>query len=226
MQRSCIDRNYPGLENIQVMKKPTGTIKSAENHTIWEDFLALVFGTIFVAIGLAFYAKAQILTGSTAGIALLLQYAAGFPFGMTFMLINLPFIALALARLGIPFTVRTFIAVGFISALTLFVPAWLDIGTINPIFAAVSGGALQGAGLLILFRHRTGLGGINVLALYLQDRFGIRAGWFQLSVDGVIMASALFFLPWQNVALSMFGAIILNMVLGINHRPGRYIGVS
>jgi uncharacterized membrane-anchored protein YitT (DUF2179 family) len=88
------------------------------------------------------------------------------------------------------------------------------------------GGALSGTGLLILFRHRTGLGGINVLAIYLQDRFGLRAGYFQLAVDLAILAAAFFVIPLDRLALSLLGAVVVNMTLAINHRPGRYLGVT
>ena len=195
-------------------------------HTLAEDAMALVFATLFVSIGLVFYTKAQILTGSTAGIALLLQYASGIPFGTSFVLVNLPFIALALFRMGWPFTLRTFAAVALISTMTHFVPRWVQVAEIAPLFAAIAGGALQGVGLLILFRHRTGLGGVNVLAMFLQERFGLRAGWVQLGIDITIMAVALAYLPWENVALSVIGAVVLNVVLGVNHKPGRYVAVS
>jgi uncharacterized membrane-anchored protein YitT (DUF2179 family) len=191
-----------------------------------EDAIALVMGTVFVALGLVFYQEARLLTGSSAGIALLVQYATGTPFGLTFWLINLPFYVLAWLRMGPAFTLRTFIAVGLISALSRLTPMWIDVASIAPLYAALAGGALQGIGLLILFRHRTGLGGFNILALYLQERHGIRAGWFQLGVDGAIMAVALMVLPWPNVALSVLGAVVLNVTLGLNHKPGRYMAVS
>jgi uncharacterized membrane-anchored protein YitT (DUF2179 family) len=203
----------------------TGT-PAPETHSLWEDAMALAMGTLLVALGLALYQEARLLTGSSAGIALLIQYAAGAPFAVTFWLINLPFYLLAFWRFGLPFTVRTFIAVGLISALSKFTPQWVDIAALEPLYAAVAGGALQGVGLLILFRHRTGLGGFNILALYLQDHHGIRAGWFQLGVDGLIMAVALLILPWPNVAFSVLGALILNVTLGLNHKPGRYMAVS
>jgi uncharacterized membrane-anchored protein YitT (DUF2179 family) len=199
---------------------------SAEKHSLVEDGLALGMGTLFVALGLAFYQKAELLTGSTAGIALLVQYAFGTPFGLTFWLINLPFYALAYWRFGTGFTLRTFIAVGLISVLSKLTPQWIEIASIAPFYAVITGGALQGMGLLILFRHRTGLGGFNILALYLQDNHGIRAGWFQLAMDGLIMAAALAVLPWPNVALSVLGAVVLNVTLGFNHKPGRYMAVS
>ncbi len=90
----------------------------------------------------------------------------------------------------------------------------------------MAGGGLIGLGMLILFRHRAGLGGFNIVAVYLQDRYGLRAGYFQLGVDVLILCAALLILPMAQVALSLVGAAVLNLVIAINHRPGRYIGVS
>ncbi|MEP9388072.1 YitT family protein [Mesorhizobium sp. KR9-304] len=195
-------------------------------HGIYEDALALFNGTLFVALGIVLYTKVSLVTGSAAGIALLVQYATGLPFGAAFVLINLPFFWLAVRRMGWPFTLRTFAAIGLLSAMTRLAPEVIAIDRIDPLFAAIAGGALMGVGLLILFRHRAGLGGFSILGLYLQDNHGIRAGWFQLAVDLAILAAALFFIPWQSAALSVLGAVTLNLTLAINHRPGRYVGMS
>ncbi len=88
------------------------------------------------------------------------------------------------------------------------------------------GGLLIGVGLLILFRHRFSLGGINLLALYAQERLGLRAGYVQLGVDALIVLAALLILPIEKVGLSLLAAVVLNLVLAVNHRPGRYNGVS
>jgi len=80
--------------------------------------------------------------------------------------------------------------------------------------------------MLLLFRHRASLGGINILALYLQDRFNIRAGKFQMGVDLVIVMLAIMVLPLDKVLLSITGAAVLNMILTLNHKQGRYQGIS
>lgn len=199
---------------------------AGDRHGLHEDALAIVLGTLFVALGVTLYSKASLTTGGTAGLALLLHYATPFGFGSIFFLLNLPFYVLAIRRLGWPFTVRTFIAVALVSVFARLTPDWLPLDQINPIYAAIIGGALMGNGLLMLFRHRAGLGGLNILALYLQDNYNIRAGYFQLAVDTLIFAAALFVLPLDRVALSLAGALVLNLIIAVNHRPGRYIGIS
>lgn len=198
----------------------------AKRHSAYEDLIAIVIGTLFVALGVVIYTKAVLLAGSTAGLALLLQYASGIGFWWLFFAVNLPFYILAVKKLGWAFTLRTFAAVTLVSIFSRLTSELVTFSHLDPLYAAVMGGALSGTGLLILFRHRTGLGGINVLAIYLQDRFGLRAGYFQMAVDLAILAAAYFVIPLDRLALSVLGAVVVNMTLAINHRPGRYLGVT
>ncbi|MCZ4090672.1 YitT family protein [Sinorhizobium psoraleae] len=197
-----------------------------ERHRLYEDGLAILTGTLIVSLGVVIYSKAALLTGSTAGLALLLQYATGAGFWLVFSLVNVPFYVLAVRRLGWPFALRTFLAVTLVSLFSRLTAQWVEFARIDPVYAAVVGGGLMGMGLLVLFRHRTGLGGINILAIYLQEKWGIRAGYFQFAVDLSILAAAVFVLPPANLLLSIIGAAVVNMILAINHKPGRYAGVT
>ncbi len=195
-------------------------------HRPHEDIMALLLGTLFVALGVTLYTRATLLTGSTAGVAFLLQYATGWRFGFWFFLINLPFYVLAVRRMGWSFTLRTFAAVALVSLFSEWTGRWLVIESLAPVYAALMGGSLIGIGMLVLFRHRASLGGVNILVLYLQDRHGWRAGYLQLGIDAVIMLAALAVLPLERVGLSVLGAVALNLIIALNHRPGRYMGVS
>ena len=155
----------------------------SERHSLHEDELAILLGTLFVAFGALIYTKAVLLVGGMAGMALLLQYVTGVGFWLVFFIVNLPFYLLALKRMGWPFTIRTFLVVSLVSLFSRLTGSWVDFSHLDPAYAAVIGGGLSGTGLLMLFRHRTGLGGINILAIYLQETWGIRAGYFQLAVD-------------------------------------------
>lgn len=186
---------------------------------------ALLTGTLFVALGVVMFRECGLLTGGTAGLAFLLHYATGWNFSVVFFLINLPFYGLALQRMGKVFTLKTFAAVGLLAAFAETVPLWIHIDQLSTGFAAVAGGLLMGTGMLILFRHRASLGGFNVLVLWLQERFGWRAGKVQMAFDCTIVLAAFSVVGWQQIAWSVLGAVVLNMTLAINHRPGRYMAV-
>jgi uncharacterized membrane-anchored protein YitT (DUF2179 family) len=197
-----------------------------DRHRLYEDALALATGTMLVALGLAFYAKATLVVGGTAGLSLLLQYATGYGFGTIFFLVNLPFYWFSIRRMGWAYTARTFVAVAMVSVLSRLTTDWISIQAIEPLYAAACGGVLVGIGLLALFRHRAGLGGFNILAVFLQDTYGWRAGYVQLGLDVAILVGAAFVLPVEKLALSLVGAAAINLTLAINHKPGRYMGMS
>ena len=199
--------------------------ETPHRHTRTEDALAIASGTLMISVGVAFFSSAGLMTGGTAGLAFLAHYVTGVGFGPVFFVLNLPFYWLALRKLGIAFTVKTFIAVALLSVLTSLQAHFLAFASLQPLYAAIAGGLITGTGFLILFRHKCSLGGIGVLALWLQDRFGWRAGKVQMAVDCAIVLLALISIEPIRVAYSVIGAVALNIVLAINHRPGRYLGM-
>jgi uncharacterized membrane-anchored protein YitT (DUF2179 family) len=112
------------------------------------------------------------------------------------------------------------------SVLVRYYPVLITIETLEPGFAALIGGIMIGLGLLALFRHGAGLGGINILVYWLQSARGMRAGYVQLGIDALILAGAALVIGWQGIVWSVAGAVMFNLILGVNHKPGRYVGVN
>lgn len=191
-------------------------------HSVLEDIFALVCAGLFVAFGVHLFQSQDLMVGGAAGLALLGTHAFPVNFGTLFFFINIPFYALAWTQISKRFTFNTFVSVTTVSLLTEQVHRVVDISHIDPFFAAVFGGILIGMGMLIMFRHSSSLGGLGILAFFLQARYNIRAGYFQLAVDSVILLSALWFIAWPLVTISILAALCLNMVISLNHRPERY----
>ncbi|WP_416307554.1 YitT family protein [Neptunicella sp. SCSIO 80796] len=191
-------------------------------HKVYEDIFAIFCSAVMVALGLSSFKAEGLLTGGTAGIALILSHVIPANFGLMFFLVNLPFYYLSVKQLGWLFTLKTFIAVTLVSMLVENMPYWFEVKISHPIFAALAGGLLIGVGLLVLFRHKCSLGGIGILAFYLQSRFGIRAGKFQMAVDMGILTISLIISSPMITALSVAGSVMMNLVIAMNHKPGRY----
>lgn len=193
-------------------------------HSLTEDAQGLFFGSSMAALGIVILTHLGLVTGQTAGLAVLISYASGWAFGPVFFAINLPFYWVGFRRFGLGFTLKTFAAVGLLSALTFAAPHWVRFDQLNPVVGAVIFGLVSGAGLLALFRHGASLGGVGIVALWLQDRFGLRAGWVQLGFDAVLFTVAFWVLQdWWLIALSALGALVVNLTIAINHRRDRYI---
>ncbi len=206
------------------MSASTGQPPPAPRHSLFEDAQGLIFGAAMCAFGVHILTSAGLVTGQTAGLAVLIAYATGWSFGPVFFAINLPFYALALARMGLGFTVKTFIAVALLSVFSMLIPLVVSFEQLQPLAAACLFGLVTGPGLLALFRHGSSLGGVGIVALQVQDRTGFRAGWVQLGFDAVLFAVALALLDPLLVAYSMVGSLVINLIIAVNHRRDRYIG--
>ena len=193
-------------------------------HSRFEDAQGIAYGAGMTAFGVLVLTHLGLVTGQTAGLAVLISYATGWAFGPVFFAINLPFYWIGWRRFGAAFTLKTFAAVGLLSVLSVLLPKVVDLGTIHPAAGAVLFGMVAGSGLLALFRHGASLGGVGILALLAQERLGWRAGWVQLAVDAVIFAAALALLRDPVLILwSALGSLVVNLVIAINHRRDRYI---
>ena len=193
------------------------------DHTLLEDAQAFLLGTTMCALGVHFLTHAGLITGQTAGLAVLVSYLSGWSFGAVFFVVNLPFWVLAYVRMGSRFTVKSIISVCLLSVMSGILPLGVSFDHLSPAVAAALAGASVGLGLIVLFRHGASLGGVGVLALYLQDRAGIQAGWIQLAFDLVLFLAAFALLdPWL-VVWSLLGAVIVNLIVGVNHRKDRYV---
>lgn len=199
--------------------------QNATPHSLLDDAQGLGFGTVMAAFGVVILTHLGLITGQTAGLAILISYLTGWGFGPIFFVVNLPFYVFGLRRMGLRFTIKTFLSVAALSGLTMVMPHWVSFAHLNPAAGAVLYGLVTGAGLMALFRHGASLGGIGIVALMLQDRTGFRAGWTQLIFDAVLFATAFVLLQEPvKILWSAVGSLVVNLVIAINHRRDRYVG--
>ena len=205
-----------------VLKVTSGAMR----HSLFEDAYAYLTGCTFVVLGLVWLKAAGLVTGGIAGLSLLFSYIVPLPPGVLFALLNIPFFVLAGRALGRTAIFKAIVANLMISGLALLVPLGFRLEGVNALFAALFGGTVIGAGILILARHEVGVGGIGMMAIALQKSRGWNAGKTQLVSDVLIVTSAL---PILAMSLSQFATSILSAaavaaVLIVFHKPGRYTG--
>jgi uncharacterized membrane-anchored protein YitT (DUF2179 family) len=176
-------------------------------------------------LAVCLFREASLFTGGTTGMAFLIHYVWGYSLGATLFVINLPFYIFGWHKLGRVFTVKTFAAVGLLAVYVELLPRWIGFEHLNPVFATVMAGLLAGTGILILIRHGASLGGVSILAIYLQKSRGWRAGNVQMAIDAGILLFALWVTTPVQALLSLLGALALNLVISVNHRADRYYGV-
>jgi uncharacterized membrane-anchored protein YitT (DUF2179 family) len=208
------------LPNNGIMRKD---LPNSVEHSTLDDVQGLGIGVFLCGVGLHVLTSAGLVTGQTAGLAVIIAYLSNWSFGTVFFLINIPFYILAYRRLGLEFTLKSLISVTLLSLISEALPWGWQTGQIHPALAALIFGATVGIGLLAMFRHNGSLGGLGVVALMVQDSSGFKAGYVQLIVDAMIFSVCLFLFPLSVVLWSLLGAVVLNLTIAFNHRRDRYI---
>ena len=222
--RSELAGAYDQIVSLETKFRATRPIRDETEHSLLEDVYAMVTGTGFIAIGLVLMKAAGIVTAGVAGLALLISYHTPLGVGLLFFLINIPFFILGFLKLGRRFMIRTILASGMIFALAAATRASLDIAFVHPAFAALAGGTCCGLGLLALIRHRTGVGGVTIIAMWLENARGWNVGRLQLALDAMILLVALTSLSFEQFGWSVLSVLAINLMLIAWHRPARYLG--
>ncbi|NVK57636.1 MAG: YitT family protein [Alteromonadaceae bacterium] len=194
-----------------------------KDHKLYEDVLGLICGSILVSLGLVLLSENSLLSPGTAGLAMALDALLPFNFGQLFFVINIPFYYLSWRQMGWAFTLKTFISVSLVALLTQTIPLVVQFNHISVVFSSAVGGVLIGLGVLAMFRHKSSLGGIGILAFYLQNKYGLSAGKFQMVADITIVFSSYFLTDLRGLLFSILAAFLLNLVIAVNHKEGRYI---
>jgi uncharacterized membrane-anchored protein YitT (DUF2179 family) len=173
--------------------------------------LTVLIGCSIVALGVRFLSLSQLVTGGTAGLSLSIGYLTGLSFGSLFFVINLPFYILSIWRMGKRFTINTIVCVTILSVLSDLCKH-LPLSMTNPWLSSILGGGCIGVGLIIIFRVGGSLGGANILALYLQQRFKLNAGLTNFLFDCVAVVLGCIAVGWNKGPYS-FVAICITGVL-------------
>ncbi len=202
------------------------TMSTPAPHSLFEDAYAILTGCLVVVLGMVWLKASDLVTGGIAGLALLFSYLLPLPAGVLFTLLNLPFFLLARHAMGRAAMMKSIAANLTISGFAVFVPLAFRLEEVDGLFAALFGGTMIGAGILLLARHQVGVGGIGILALSLQKSRGWNAGKTQLAADMLILFAALLFLSMdaKRFAISLLSAAAVASVLIVFHKPGRYTG--
>lgn len=178
----------------------------------------ILFSCLCVAIGVQFLTSSNLVIGGTAGLGIVLQHLTGVSFGILFFIINLPFYFMALSQLGLAFTIRSFISVSIMSAMSDTLALMFTFELPHPILGAVIGGAIIGIGLIFLFKEGSSLGGFNMLCIFLDKRYGINPGKTMFLTDILIVASASIVFGIVQVLYSAIAIFMMTSILGRYHK--------
>jgi uncharacterized membrane-anchored protein YitT (DUF2179 family) len=177
----------------------------------------IVIGAIVAAFGYSlFQIPYNLAAGGISGIAIIINHFTGWSEGLSYLLMNIPLLALGFFYLGRwHFLVYTVLAVFCFSVATdLFVAYLPDILkqypiTSNMLLSAVYAGLVGGIGVGIVYRAGGTLGGTGIVGRIIQQNTGIPLSQIYLYTDGFIILAAGLVFNWE-IALHALLTLFIN----------------
>ncbi len=188
-----------------------------------EDILGIVLVTVACFIQSAamnaFYVPHGFLSGGVTGLSLLFEYALDIPPSISLLVMNVPICIVTIIVLDLKyalFSVLGTIMFSVAMAVTKFISIPVD-----PMLAAIFGGAIIGGAGAPVVKHNATLGGMDVVALMLNRRYSISIGTINIIFNAIIMSVLGFLYGLELTMLSIITMFISNMafnsmLMGLN----------
>ncbi len=160
----------------------------------FKDYIIISAGLLLFAMAwTVFLIPAEITGGGISGIAAVIFYSSGIPIWISYLIVNVFLVALALKVLGASFGIKTIFSMSLMSFLFAVLPELITEPIIDDTFlSAVLGGMLGGVGLGIVFSRGGSTGGTDIIAMIINKYRNISPGKVILACDVIIIASSYF----------------------------------
>ena len=183
---------------------------------IVRDYGLILVGTAVMVIAMHFFfIPHQLAVGGLSGTAQIINSFTGWPIGTMVFIFNIPLFVMGWRYLGGKrFLARTIFSATIYSVLldglSILFPT--DGITHDLLLNTLYGGILGGIGGGLVLRARATSGGTDILARYLDKKFGIPISQGYLYTDGlVVFVSALAF-SWEHAMYAIIGLYVWSVV--------------
>lgn len=174
----------------------------------------VVMGLFFTSLGIKVLSVSQLTFGGTAGIASIITFVTENSWGFWFFIVNLPFFIISFQKLGKWFTISSLLSITGISIIRDALDMYTFPVVNNMILGSTVAGLLIGIGVTFVLNNGSSLGGIHILALYIDERFRINRGITILLCDLTIILCAAALVGWLNAMISTISIFIASTIIG------------
>lgn len=188
-------------------------------------YIATLIGCILAAIAItAFFVPHNLLSGGIGGVNMILYYSIGLPMGIGMFLLNIPIMIACYKFMGRSYTILSIVGTIFLS-IALDAASFLSDTTLvkDPFISCVTGGAVYGLGMGIIYKYNGNSGGLDVVGAIVKKFYSLEMGNVIMIINGCILAVAAYMFSLELAVLTFVGvyisAFITNkVVVGLKQR--------
>lgn len=174
----------------------------------------LTLGAFIAAFALeGFLIPNDMIDGGIVGISMILSHLTKVNLGFLILVINIPFIFLALKKLGPMFVSQTFYSIAMLGVgVNVFQH---HIATDDPLLATVFGGVVLGIGVGLVLRNNAAMDGTEILSIRLAKKSGFSIGEIIMFFNIFVYTGAGFVFGWDKAMYSVLVYFITYKVIDI-----------
>lgn len=191
------------------------TKQPKKKRTVFKLLKSLFFitiGAFITAFALeSFLLPNKVIDGGIIGISMIINHLTKWNLGLLIIIINTPFILLALKKMGKMFVFLTAYA-NIILAFALNIFHHYKV-TNDITLATVFGGIVLGIGVGLILKNEASLDGTEILSLLVSKKFGCSVGEFIMGINVFIYLAAGKVFSWESAMYSILTYFIASKVI-------------
>lgn len=154
----------------------------------------------------------NIAPGGLTGVATILNFLAGWPVGVTALVLNIPLFLIGYRTMGKVFAFRSLVATALFTILIDILP--LKPVSEDPLLGTLFGGVVLGIGLGLILRGGATTGGSDMVARMVHRRFNfITVGMFLFALDFLVVLAAAVFIGGTEALYAMIDIYVCGRVI-------------
>jgi uncharacterized membrane-anchored protein YitT (DUF2179 family) len=188
-------------------------VKRDFTYSIPWNLMLISVGSVLVGYAIkAILVPHGFVSGGISGLGVLLSYVLGWlPPGWWYLLLNVPVLLVGWFSVSRRFFFYTLFGIAAVSAAIELIPWTAPIH--DQFLAVLAGGTLFGAGSGTALRSLGSTGGVDILAVFLNNRYNIRMGQVSFTFNLLLLLSSMFFLDVERALYSLAALFVSAMVM-------------
>jgi len=180
--------------------------------TTLTDYVVIALGmALYVLSWTIFLIPAEITGGGISGLSAVIFYSTHIPVAISYFVINVFLILIAIKILGASFGIKTIFSMLVATLLFWLTPGLVKEPLIDDTFlSAVLGGMMGGVGIGIVFTRGGSTGGTDIIAMIINKYRNISPGRVIMYCDVIIIASSYF--VFQSPGKLVYGYVSMWVV--------------
>ncbi len=171
----------------------------------------MTLGALVYAFGVSMFLDPHDLApGGLTGVAVIINHFTGWYTGLMVLVMNIPLVIAGLMRFGREFMISTVWATAmsgiFMSAITKLNAVFGYRPAEDLLLCAITGGALMGIGLGLVFRNGGTTGGSDIIVKFLRQKYRhLKSGALFIALDSVVVAASA--IAYANLSLGLYAGV-------------------